>query len=350
MVELMLLLTAVLFIAAFIFFFRREPRSIWVGVYFTFALFAAIAAVAFVIAVGFSLVSGSIVLVIALVVMAVLATTPLILGGFLAVNMIIMWRKEGLSPAAMISGVIGIALFFYTGAFYFLVLSLLQARDVALFDRFIVGAFPFVVFIGLAFVCFIVYTVFYEWYFSRFSKLPDAVVVLGAQVSDPNRLTPLLQSRVDHGISVVKRAEAAGKDTVLVLSGGQGPDEPCPEGEAMANYACSQGVDESRIIVEDRSTTTEENLLFSANLLRAREDMPEEPWIAVASSDYHAFRGALEMRRAHLTGYATGARTARYFWPSAKVREFIAIVVDYKIPVLIVSGFAILVGIAMSQF
>lgn len=51
--------------------------------------------------------------------MAVLASAPLVLGGFLVINMFIVWRKEGRSAAALTSGFIGAALFAYTGVFYF---------------------------------------------------------------------------------------------------------------------------------------------------------------------------------------------------------------------------------------
>lgn len=297
----------------------------------------------------FTLIAAPLVTILVVVAMAVLAFAPLVLGGFLVVNMFIVWRKEGRSAAALTSGVIGAALFAYTGVFYFSVLSSVTDRQLSKVEVYFVSAFPTVVYAGLAFVCFIVYTVFYEWYFSRFGERPDAVIVLGAQVRDPDNLTPLLRSRVDHGIKVAEKAIEKGKDTVLVFSGGKGPDEPCPEGEAMARYAISQGVDPSRVIVEDKSTTTEEKLKFSAELLEGRDGVPEEPWIAVASSDYHAFRGAMMMRKAGLDGYATGARTARYFWPSAKVREFVAIVVDHKWPVMAVLVLSIMAGLVMSD-
>ena len=346
----MFIYLAIALVIAFVVWFRNEPRSIWPGVLFTFSFFATIAAIALAIATAFSLIAAPLLTLFVVVWMAVLASAPLVLGGFLVINMFIVWRKEGRSAAALTSGFIGAALFAYTGVFYFSVLSSLTDRQLSDVEVYFVAAFPTVVYIGLAFVCFIVYTVFYEWYFTRFGERPDAVVVLGAQVRAPDNLTPLLRSRVDHGIKVAEKAIEKGKDTVLVFSGGQGSDEPCPEGEAMARYAISQGVDPSRVIVEDKSTTTEENLKFSAELLQGREDVPDNPWIAVASSDYHAFRGALMMRKAGLRGFATGARTARYFWPSAKVREFVAIVVDHKWPVLAVLGLSILAGIIMSDF
>ncbi|MBG9333090.1 hypothetical protein I4J42_04265 [Corynebacterium belfantii] len=68
-------------------------------------------------------------MVMAVVLIAVLASAPLVLGGFLLVNMFIVWRKEGRSVAALTSGIIGATLFIYTGVFYFSFLSSMVERN-----------------------------------------------------------------------------------------------------------------------------------------------------------------------------------------------------------------------------
>ncbi len=75
------------------------------------------------------------------------------------------------------------------------------------------------------------------------------------------KVTPLLAARVDRGIALLQRNPKA----VLIMSGGQGPGEKIPESEAMADYAIEQGVDADRIIKEQRSVSTQENLQFSGN-------------------------------------------------------------------------------------
>ena len=85
----------------------------------------------------------------------------------------------------------------------------------------------------------------------------DYIVVLGAGVIGA-RVTPLLAARIERGIELLHSNPGA----VLIMSGGQGPGEDIAEGEAMARYAEEQGVGIEKIIVEGRSKSTEENLLF----------------------------------------------------------------------------------------
>ena len=70
----------------------------------------------------------------------------------------------------------------------------------------------------------------------------------------------MLASRIDKGIELLKYNPNA----KLILSGGMGPGEDIPEGVAMADYAKQNGVSEEKIIIEDKSKNTYENLLFSS--------------------------------------------------------------------------------------
>lgn len=51
--------------------------------------------------------------------------------------------------------------------------------------------------------------------------------------------------------------------------------------------------------------------------------------IAAVGNNFHAFRAALLMRRLEIPGYAIGAPTARYYWPTAVIREYIAVLRDH---------------------
>ena len=90
----------------------------------------------------------------------------------------------------------------------------------------------------------------------------DYIIILGAGLIG-TRVTPLLAARIDKGIELLHDNPNA----VLIMSGGQGPGEDIAEGEAMARYAEQKGVDLGKIIVEGKSTSTEENLLFSRELM-----------------------------------------------------------------------------------
>ena len=94
----------------------------------------------------------------------------------------------------------------------------------------------------------------------------------------------------------------------------------------MADYALEQGVPEAALVLEDRSTTTRENFQMSTDLVRAEPRLgPEATGIAV-TSNYHAMRAALLARDLGTGIQVLGARTAWYYWPSAMLREFVAVV------------------------
>lgn len=96
-------------------------------------------------------------------------------------------------------------------------------------------------------------------------KIPvlDYIIVLGAGIID-GKVTPIMAGRVDRGIQLLKQQKKA----KIVLSGGQGPDEIIPEGEAMAQYALEQGVSENDLMKETASRNTQENIQFSNQLLQ----------------------------------------------------------------------------------
>ncbi len=102
------------------------------------------------------------------------------------------------------------------------------------------------------------------------------------------------------------------------MSGGQGPGEKIPESEAMADYAIEQGVDAARIIREQKSVSTQENLQFSRELMEGRK-----PRIILVTTAYHVFRSLILARRQGIKCVGFGARTKWYFTLNALLREFI---------------------------
>ena len=107
--------------------------------------------------------------------------------------------------------------------------------------------------------------------------------------------TPLLRARVDRALAFAEaQAAAGGKAPVFVLSGGQGPDEIVSEAESMRGYLASRGVPAERILLEDRSTDTAENMRFSKELIFARDP---EAVTAFSTTNFHVFRSGLKARR-----------------------------------------------------
>ena len=81
-------------------------------------------------------------------------------------------------------------------------------------------------------------------------------------------------------------------DVIAIVSGGQGPEEPMTEAKAMKDALVDLGIDESRIWMEDKATSTWENLNFSLDLIEEKTGSRPDK-IGIVSSEYHLFRASL---------------------------------------------------------
>ncbi|HAJ9499826.1 TPA: YdcF family protein [Listeria monocytogenes] len=171
---------------------------------------------------------------------------------------------------------------------------------------------------------FLVFYVFARLYEHRAPRPdPAGVVVLGSGLID-GRVPPLLASRLDRGADALRRRGGPEAGLVIVPSGGQGPDEPRSEGEAMGEYLVEHGIPAGAVLPETRAATTEQNLRFSRELLGVHR--PERTGqLLVVTNGYHVPRTALLSRSLGIDADVIGAPTARYFVPSAFIREFVAV-------------------------
>ena len=151
---------------------------------------------------------------------------------------------------------------------------------------------------------------------------PAAIIVLGSGLVD-GTVPTLLAHRLDAALEAWRDERALGHDPLVVPSGGQGDDEPMAEGVAMTAYLVAHGIPPEAVATEDRSTTTEENLLLSREILRAR-GLTEAGHLQVVTSSYHVGRAALLTRSLGIDADVTTAPTAWYFLPSAFLRELLA--------------------------
>lgn len=152
----------------------------------------------------------------------------------------------------------------------------------------------------------------------------DYIVILGCQIRKDGTLTKLLQGRADAALDFSKKQERfAQKAPVFVPSGGQGSDEVISEAQAIKNYLLSQGIPEDRILLEDQSTSTAENMMRSRILIHTRKN-DASPVIAFATTNYHVFRSGVIANSVGLRADGIGSKTRSYFWVNAFIREFIA--------------------------
>lgn len=105
------------------------------------------------------------------------------------------------------------------------------------------------------------------------------MIVLGAQVH-ADKPSVVLKYRLDEAILYLNE----NPETVCIVAGGQGKNEPYSEAYGMAQYLMQNGIDKDRILLEDQSKTTEENLRYS------RKFLPEGAKVGIITNDFHMFR------------------------------------------------------------
>lgn len=132
------------------------------------------------------------------------------------------------------------------------------------------------------------------------------IVVLGAQVRDSGP-SASLQERIDAAYEYL----TAHPDTVAIVSGGQGSDEPMSEAQSMYDCLVRMGISPERIIKEEQATSTWGNLTFSLDIIEAKTGSRPSS-IGVVSSEYHLFRTGLQAREYGLQIIGIPAKTGSF--------------------------------------
>lgn len=183
--------------------------------------------------------------------------------------------------------------------------------------------------IYLYFECMLIGTIAADAIAARYEpeKDKDFLIILGCGLKKDGTPTPLLRGRLDRALDFAERQKSqTGKELMIVTSGGQGPGEAVSESACMKRYLLAHGVSEDRIVEEDRSANTFENMRFSKEkILATRSDAK----IAFATTNYHVFRSGLLARRVKMRAVGMGAKTKWYFWPNAAVREFVGLLTKH---------------------
>ena len=272
------------------------------------------------------------------------AVGPLLIGGVLLANGVTMIRRESFRPANLLSLLAGTAIFVVIG------LDVVADRagdvELSLFATVANLVFGYVSFLLVSYIC-------YAFVYGLVARTggADFVIVLGAGLRPDGGVPPLLASRLERGREVwaALDRQATGFPPMLILSGGKGDDERRSEASAMAAYLVERGFPADRLLLEDQSRTTEENLVLSKAII---DDLRPGARVTVVTSDFHAFRAALLARRLGIRGQVTGARVAGYYRPSALLREFAAVFLRYRVINLGICALlvAVPVGAAALQF
>lgn len=267
-----------------------------------------------------------------LIVMLGLFLVPLLL----MLNGVQMLRRESFSPAHILSLALGLVVGVGEIAAVVYVLGLGGALPLENANHWVLLLVLTVFYFSFLVLSFVVYSVFIQIMPHRMNY--DYVIIHGCGLAGGERLTRLLSDRVDKAIEIYRKCK--GKP-VIIPSGGQGGDEKLSEAEAMKRYLLDHGVPGEHILPEDRSATTRENLKNSKALIDAR---PGGKKTALVSSNYHIFRCLRLAREVGLTCTGIGARVALYYWPSALIREFLAVFLTRRFLIGSIIGYLIFVS------
>lgn len=246
-------------------------------------------------------------------------------GFFLIYNGIILLGREGKSKANLLSLGMGLAILAFFGLIY---LRVLNYDGVFYTNVWFNIAYIFIIFsyflFGFSFAGFMLYSFLYLFIPKR--KHYDFIIIHGAGLLGGETVTPLLKKRIDKAVEAFHRL--GNPNIKLIASGGQGPDENISEAQAITNYLLAEtDIPRENIILEYRSRTTYENLLFSKEL---GEKLTNNPHFLFVTNDYHVFRTSVYARNIKMKGDGLGCATASYYIPSAFIREFIAVCVRLK--------------------
>lgn len=174
--------------------------------------------------------------------------------------------------------------------------------------------------VGIGLTAFIVTEGFIaSGFWQKGQKNLDYVIVLGAQVYE-NGPSAVLKYRLDAAYSYL----LANPDTICIVSGGQGYNEPFPEAEGMKRYLMEKGIAPERILEESTSRNTIQNITNSMHYLDTANDS-----VGIVSNNFHVFRAvgiAKKQGIIHVEGIA--ADTHKLYLPNNMFREFFGVVKD----------------------
>ena len=163
--------------------------------------------------------------------------------------------------------------------------------------------------------------------FARGEKNMDYILVLGAQVRG-DTVSRALEDR----LKTAKEYLEENPETKAILSGGQGPGENLTEAQAMYDWLTGRGIDGDRLICEDRSTSTWENMIYSKAMI---PENASDITIGIVTNNFHVYRGVMLAR---CSGFAKACGIAAESHSLMQlhflVREGVALakdIVNYKI-------------------
>ena len=148
----------------------------------------------------------------------------------------------------------------------------------------------------------------------------DYCIVLGAQWKSDGP-SEVLRRRLDKAAAYL----ISNPNTKVIVSGGQGSNEIISEASGMRDYLIQSGIAENRILVEDQSSNTYENLVFSGKFLDKTTDS-----VVVVTNNFHVFRTlAIAKKQGYANVEGLAASSVPGMAPNNLLREFLGVIKDF---------------------
>lgn len=151
----------------------------------------------------------------------------------------------------------------------------------------------------------------------------DYVIILGAGLNG-DKISKRLEGRLQKGLNYLKQNQTV----KVIVSGGQGKDELISEAEAMGRYLTNRGIDNHRIMYEDKSTSTIENIHFSKKIMNTIS-VKKKLKVLIVTSDYHMFRAKMIGRKLGLQSFGISSESPIGQRINYLIREYFAVIKDW---------------------
>ena len=147
----------------------------------------------------------------------------------------------------------------------------------------------------------------------------DYIIVLGAHVKG-DKPSKSLRMRIEAAYDYL----VDNPNTVVVVSGGQGDGENITEAQCMHDVLVEMGMDDERILIEDRATSTVENIRFSMEIVGADYIGDDEPKVGIVTNNFHVFRAKKICAKMGYDMDGVAARSDSVLFINYMLREFCA--------------------------
>lgn len=164
----------------------------------------------------------------------------------------------------------------------------------------------------------------FSQFFSTGKSDLDYIIVLGAQMRSFGP-SVVYKARLDAAISYLEE----NPDTICIVTGGQGHNEGISEGEGGRDYLVEHGISSERIVVENTSLDTKENIENACEIIDSLSDGSNDISVGIVTNNFHVFRGIhLTKKTADYEIYGIAAFTEYLYLPNNLVRETFGILKD----------------------